>query len=296
MPNAAANQRVKSVGLIAKPRSDRGATLVPELVAWLEARGITVLLDEGAAGYAGRSPALSRDQVAANSQLLVVLGGDGTLLSAARASLRRNGSHDLPLFAVNLGGLGFLTAITIDELYPQLQRALQGDFRVARRRMLHVELWRGEQRIASHEALNDVVLTKAEIARMIDLEVHVDNHFVCVYKADGLIVSTPTGSTAYSLSAGGPIMFPSVAATAITPICPHTLTNRPVIVPDESEIQVIVLYNSPTYMTIDGQVGEILESGDRIICRRSEHCISLVRPPDMMFFDVLREKLKWGER
>jgi len=292
MPSAT----VKTVGLIAKPRSDRGATLVPELIAWLEARGITVFLDEGAAGYAGRSPALSRDQVAANSQLLVVLGGDGTLLSAARASLRRNGAHDLPLFAVNLGGLGFLTAITIEELYPQLERALHGDFRVASRRMLHVELWRGEQRIAAHEALNDVVLTKAEIARMIDLEVHIDNHFVCVYKADGLIVSTPTGSTAYSLSAGGPIMFPSVAATAITPICPHTLTNRPVIVPDESEIQVIVLYNSPTYMTIDGQVGEILESNDRIICRRSEHCISLVRPPDMMFFDVLREKLKWGER
>ena len=292
MPSAT----VKTVGLIAKPRSDRGATLVPELIAWLEARGITVFLDGGAAGYAGRSPALSRDQVAANSQLLVVLGGDGTLLSAARASLRRNGSHDLPLFAVNLGGLGFLTAITIEELYPQLERALHGDFRVASRRMLHVELWRGEQRIAAHEALNDVVLTKAEIARMIDLEVHIDNHFVCVYKADGLIVSTPTGSTAYSLSAGGPIMFPSVAATAITPICPHTLTNRPVIVPDESEIQVIVLYNSPTYMTIDGQVGEILESNDRIICRRSEHCISLVRPPDMMFFDVLREKLKWGER
>ncbi len=296
MNSPAANPRVKSVGLIAKPRSDRGATLVPELIAWLEARGITVYLDEGAAGYAGRSPALSRDQVASQSQLLVVLGGDGTLLSAARASLVHDGERDLPLFAVNLGGLGFLTAIKIDELYPQLERALNGDFRVARRRMLHVELWRGEQRIASHEALNDVVLTKAEIARMIDLEVQVDNHFVCVYKADGLIVSTPTGSTAYSLSAGGPIMFPSVSATAITPICPHTLTNRPVIVPDESEIQVIVLYNSPTYMTIDGQVGEILESGDRIICRRSEHCISLVRPPDMMFFDVLREKLKWGER
>jgi len=288
MPSAT----VKSVGLIAKPRIDRAAKLVPELIAWLEARGIAVFLDEEAAGYAGRSPGLSRDQVAAQSQLLVVLGGDGTLLSAARASLGRN----LPLLAVNLGGLGFLTAIKIDELYPQLERALHGDFRVAQRRMLHVELWRGERHIASHEALNDVVLTKAEIARMIDLEVHVDHHFVCVYKADGLIVSTPTGSTAYSLSAGGPIMFPSVAATAITPICPHTLTNRPVIVPDESEIQVIVLYNSPTYMTIDGQVGEILESGDRIVCRRSEHCISLVRPPDLMFFDVLREKLKWGER
>jgi NAD+ kinase len=292
MSSPTVSQSVKSVGLIAKPRSDQGAKLVPELMGWLEARGIAVFLDEGAAGYAGRSPALSRDQVAAHSQLLVVLGGDGTLLSAARASL----GHDLPLFAVNLGGLGFLTAITIEELYPQLERALRGDFRVAKRRMLHTELWRGERRIFSHEALNDVVLTKAEIARMIDLEVHVDNHFVCVYKADGLIVSTPTGSTAYSLSAGGPIMFPSVAATAITPICPHTLTNRPVIVPDDSEIQVIVLYSSPTYMTIDGQVGEILESGDRIVCSRSEHCISLIRPPDMMFFDVLREKLKWGER
>jgi NAD+ kinase len=290
------NPTVKAVGLIAKPRSDNAASLVPELIAWLEARGTAVFLDEECAGYAGRSPALSRDQVAANSQLLVVLGGDGTLLSAARASLQRNGAGDLPLFAVNLGGLGFLTAIKIDELYPQLERALRGDFRVAQRRMLHVELWRSERCIASHEALNDVVLTKAEIARMIDLEVHVDNHFVCVYKADGLIVATPTGSTAYSLSAGGPIMFPSVSATAITPICPHTLTNRPVIVPDESEIQVIVLYNSPTYMTIDGQVGEILKTGDRIVCRRSEHCISLVRPPDMMFFDVLREKLKWGER
>jgi NAD+ kinase len=287
---------VKTVGLIAKPRSDRAAKLVPELIAWLETRRIGVFLDEGAAGYAGRSPGLSRDEVAAQAQLLVVLGGDGTLLSAARASLGGDLGHDVPLFAVNLGGLGFLTAIKIEELYPQLERALHGDFRVARRRMLHVELWRADRRIASHEALNDVVLTKAEIARMIDLEVHVDQHFVCVYKADGLIVSTPTGSTAYSLSAGGPIMFPSVAATAITPICPHTLTNRPVIVPDESEIQIIVLYNSPTYMTIDGQVGEILETGDRIVCRRSEHCISLVRPPDMMFFDVLREKLKWGER
>jgi NAD+ kinase len=290
------NLTIKAVGLIAKPRIDRAATLVPELVAWLEARGIAVFLDDEAAGYAGRAPGLSRDQVAAQSELLVVLGGDGTLLSAARASLVHDGKRDLPLLAVNLGGLGFLTAIKIEELYPQLERALQGDFRVAQRRMLHVELWRSRQLIASHEALNDVVLTKAEIARMIDLEVHVDNHFVCVYKADGLIVATPTGSTAYSLSAGGPIMFPSVAATAITPICPHTLTNRPVIVPDESEIEVIVLYNSPTYMTIDGQVGEILESGDRIVCRRSEHCISLVRPPDMMFFDVLREKLKWGER
>lgn len=289
------NPKVSAVGLIAKPRSERAATLVPELISWLDQRGVAVRLDEECAIYASRADGLSRAEVAAHTQLLVVLGGDGTLLSAARASLGRDG-RDLPLFAVNLGGLGFLTAIKIEELYPQLERALEGEYRVARRRMLHAEQWRGDRRIASHEALNDVVFTKAEIARMIDLEVHVDHHFVCVYKADGLIISTPTGSTAYSLSAGGPIMFPSVAATAITPICPHTLTNRPVIVPDESEIQVTVLYSSPTYMTIDGQVGEILEPGDRIVCRRSEHCISLVQPPEVLFFDVLREKLKWGER
>ena len=181
--------------------------------------------------------AFSRDEVPHGAQLLIVLGGDGTLLSAARACI---GAAIIPLFAVNLGGLGFLTAITIDELYPQLERALARRF--SRRPPAHAALsscGAGERRIASHEALNDVVLTKAEIARMIDLEVHVDNHFVCVYKADGLIVATPTGSTAYSLSAGGPIVFPSVAALAITPICPHTLTNRPVIVPDESVIQVI---------------------------------------------------------
>ena len=283
---------ISAVGLIAKPRSDRAATLVPELITWLDKRGMAVRLDEECAIYASRADGLARADVAAQTQLLVVLGGDGTLLSASRASLGRN----IPLFAVNLGGLGFLTAIKIEELYPELERALAGDYRIESRRMLHAEQWRGDRRIASHEALNDVVFTKAEIARMIDLEVHVDHHFVCVYKADGLIISTPTGSTAYSLSAGGPIMFPSVAATAITPICPHTLTNRPVIVPDESEIQVTVLYSSPTYMTIDGQVGEILETGDRIVCRRSEHCISLVQPPDVLFFDVLREKLKWGER
>ena len=151
--------------------------------------------------------------------------------------------------------------------------------------------------MASYQGLNDMVLAKAEIARMIDLKVHVDGSFVCVYKADGLIVTTPTGSTAYSLSAGGPIVFPSVAALTITPICPHMLTNRPVIVPDESVIQTTVLGDDQTtYLTIDGQVGALLKKGDIIVCRRSEHSISLVRPSNLLFFDVLREKLKWGGR
>lgn len=282
---------IKTVGLIAKPRADRATTLVPELIAWLEQRGIAVLLDEEAGLYAGR-PGQSREAVAGAAELIVVLGGDGTLLSAARASIGR----DIPLFAVNLGGLGFLTAIKADDIYNQLEHVLRDDYQVLHRRMLHTELWRGDRIAAAHEALNDIVLTKSDIARMIDLEIYVDRYFVCVYKADGLIVSTPTGSTAYSLSAGGPIMTPTVEALAITPICPHMLTNRPVIVPSDSEIQVAVRGQGATHLTIDGQVSENLEPGDRVICRRSAHTISLVHPPGTAFFDVLREKLKWGDR
>jgi NAD+ kinase len=282
---------IRTVGLIAKPRADRAVTLVPQLVAWLEQRGIAITLDEEAGAYAGQA-GQSREDVAAASELLIVLGGDGTLLSAARASIGRG----IPLFAVNLGGLGFLTAIKADDIYNQLERVLRGDAHILHRRMLHTELWRGERKVAEHEALNDIVLTKSDIARMIDLEIYVDRYFVCVYKADGLIVSTPTGSTAYSLSAGGPIMTPTVEALAITPICPHMLTNRPVIVPAESEIQVAVRGAGATHLTIDGQVGENLEPGDRVICRRSAHTVGLIHPPDTAFFDVLREKLKWGDR
>jgi NAD+ kinase len=283
---------IRTVGLIAKPRSEDGPRVVTELIAWLGQRGISVFFDEEAAAYANCEGSLSRSDVAAKSDMLVVLGGDGTLLAAARASI----GLEIPLVAVNLGGLGFLTAIKTEELYVQLERVLEGDYRVSRPRMLHTELWRGESMVSEYEALNDMVLTKSEIARMIDLEVEIDNHFMCVYKADGLIVSTPTGSTAYSLSAGGPIMIPTAEAISITPICPHMLTNRPVIVPDRNTICVTIRGTAPTYMTIDGQVGEQLETGDRIICRRSEYSIQLVRPYNMFFFDVLREKLKWGGR
>jgi NAD+ kinase len=284
---------VRVVGILAKPRSTRAADLLPELLDWLEAHGFEAVLDEKAAAYVGRLDGMSRAEVAERAQLAIVLGGDGTLLSTARAAAGR----DLPLFAVNLGGLGFLTAIKVEELYEQLERALRGDFRIERRRMLHTELWRDDECLASHEALNDMVLAKTEIARMIDLEVRVDGSFLCTYKADGLIVSTPTGSTAYSLSAGGPIMYPTVAAIAITPICPHTLTNRPVIVPDESVVEVTIPPDVPSaYLTIDGQVGELIRQGDRVVCRRSEQSISLIRAPEVLFFDVLREKLKWGGR
>jgi NAD+ kinase len=284
--------KIHTAGIISKPRSEQAARVVPELIAWLAERGIATRVDSETAEYIGRQDALPRDQVAEDAQLLIILGGDGTLLSAARAA----GGRDIPLFAVNLGKLGFLTAITVEELHPQLDLVLAGDYRVSRRRMLHTELWRAGKCAGSFESLNDIALAKAEIARIIDFEVHVDDHSMCVYKADGIIISTPTGSTAYSLSAGGPIVFPTVAALCITPICPHMLTHRPVIVPDDKLIRVTLLSADTTYLTIDGQAGEMLSQGDQLLCRRSEQTVSLIQPPGLMFFDVLREKLQWGGR
>jgi len=214
-------------------------------------------------------------------------------LSAARAIGRR----EIPLFPVNLGGLGFLTAISVEELYPELERALRAEHRIAKRKLMTAEVVRGGQVVASFDALNDAVLTKSSIARMIDLDTYVDEQFVCAYKADGLIIATPTGSTAYSLSAGGPIIFPAVPAICLTPICPHMLTNRPVLVPETSVIRVTSHGpDESVYLTIDGQVGLPIREQDVVVCHSSNHSLLLVRPPRMMFFDVLRQKLKWGER
>lgn len=286
-------QDIKTVGILSRPNVDSAPEVLAKLLAWLDERGIEARLDLVSAGYLGRAGGISRDHVPDGAQLIIVLGGDGTLLSAARAI---NG-RDIPLFAVNLGSLGFLTAITVEQLFPELERLLRGEHRIGIRRMLHCEVFRGDERMAGYTALNDVVFTKMAIARVIDLEVYWDKHFICKYKADGLIISTPTGSTAYSLAAGGPIILPQVAAFAITPICPHMLTNRPVIVPDSGEITVWARSeDDEIYLTVDGQVGQPLKRADRVVCRSSEHTLQLVRPPKMLFFDVLRQKLKWGER
>jgi NAD+ kinase len=285
-------QPIRTVGIVAKPGSTAAVSVVPRLLEWLESRGIGVRMDDHTARYAGRLDSVPRDQVPDGTELVIVLGGDGTLLAAARALAGR----DIPIFPVNLGALGFLTAITVDEIYPELERALRNEYRIAARRMLHCELVREGKTIAQYDALNDVVLTKASLARMIDLETHVDAHFVAMYKADGLIVSTPTGSTAYSLSAGGPIIFPTVDALCITPICPHALTARPVLVPGSSNIKLINLSDDSTFLTIDGQIGEPLLHRDTVLCRASPKSVKLIRPPKMLFFDVLRSKLKWGER
>lgn len=284
---------IRTVGIIAKPGVAEAEHLVPQLMAWLAGRGITVRCDEETAAYAGTHDGMPRENVPEGADLVIVLGGDGTLLSAARAIK----SREVPLFPVNLGGLGFLTAISMDEIFPELERAFRGEHRIGKRKLLEAELLRGDRHIGRYDALNDVVVTKSSIARMIDLDTHVDHMFVCRYKADGLIIATPTGSTAYSLSAGGPIIFPSVAAICLTPICPHMLTNRPVIVPDTSAIRIIVqAEDDSAFLTIDGQIGEPLKKGDQIICRSSNYCLMLIRPPRMLFFDVLRQKLKWGER
>lgn len=284
---------VKTVGIISKPGVPAAGALVPKLMAWLRERNIGIRYDVETAEYAGTSGAIAREEIPEGAELVIVLGGDGTLLSAARAI----GGREVPLFPVNLGGLGFLTAITVESLFPDLERALNGERRIGKRKLLRCQVVRDGNVAGEYEALNDVVITKSAIARMIDLDVHVDQMFVCRYKADGLIVATPTGSTAYSLSAGGPIIFPSVASICLTPICPHMLTNRPVIVPDTSVIRTICqVEGEAAFLTIDGQIGAPLQKDDQIICCASRHTIMLVRPPGLFFFDVLRQKLKWGER
>ena len=284
---------IKTIGIISKPGAHAAVKLVPDLLAWLRQRGIEVRCDEETAAYGPKIEGIPREAVPEGCDLIIVLGGDGTLLSAARAI----GKRETPLFPVNLGGLGFLTAITIDEVFLELERAFRGEHRIAKRKLLNTELMRGGKIVVSYDALNDAVLTKASIARMIDLQAYVDEQFVANYKADGLIVCTPTGSTAYSLAAGGPIIFPSVPTICMTPICPHMLTNRPVLVPETSVIRIISGGpNESVYLTIDGQTGNPVQEGDTIICRSSPFSLNLVRPPRMMFFDVLRQKLKWGER
>jgi NAD+ kinase len=283
---------IKTVGIFSKPRTAAAESVVPRLLEWLTLRNIVCRLDSETASYAGLPDGLTREQVPEGCQLVIVLGGDGTLLSAARAI----GNREIPLFAVNLGSLGFMAAITVDDLFPELERSLAGQHKVSRRRMLSVEIQRGDSVKARYEALNDVVVTKSSIARMIEVDVFVNTHHMCSYFADGLILATPTGSTAYSLAANGPIVFPTVEAVCITPICPHTLTNRPVLVPSDVVITVVNrAEDASAFLTVDGQVGEPLHEGDRIECRTAEHFVYLVRSPHKSFFDVLRQKLKWGE-
>jgi NAD+ kinase len=284
----------KTVGIVSRPRQAEIASVAPKLIEWLEARGLAVLYDRETGSCvtnAGRER--SREELAGAVDLLIVLGGDGTLLSAARSL----GDHPVPILPVNLGGLGFLTSVTLPDLYPILEEVLAGRSRVSQRTLLDTQVLREGKAVAHHLALNDAVLNKGALARIIDLSLHVDGDFVCSYKADGLILSTPTGSTAYSLAAGGPIVYPKVAAFVVTPICPHTLTNRPLVIPDSSHVEISFRAgDEAVFLTIDGQVGVELQRADKISVSRAAHSLRLVRPSRKTYFEILRNKLKWGER
>ena len=285
---------MRRVGIVAKPDAPRAPEVVTRLVDWLTERGIDVTLEKETAGIvpAVRATAANKAELPGLSDLLIVLGGDGTLLSMARAV----GDLGVPILGVNLGGLGFLTATTLDEMLPSLQAAVEGRMVVEDRLMLVARVFRNGTAVCEHMALNDMVITKSAMSRIISLAVSVEGEYATAYRADGLIISTPTGSTAYSLSAGGPILFPTADAIVLTPICSHTLTNRPIVIPASHRIEVTVQSDQEIMLTVDGQVGVGLRERDIVQIVKAAAHIRLVRFPQKDFFSVLRTKLKWGER
>jgi NAD+ kinase len=267
---------VQSVVVVTKPKQPEVARVATELAAWFKARNIQASLEPEAASTA---------------DLVVVVGGDGTLLAAARLV----GDRQIPILAINHGGLGFLTEVTLEEMYPAIEGVLAGHFITERRMMMNVEVTCTNKRTAAYRALNDVVINKGTISRMIEMETCVDGQCVSRLKADGLIVATPTGSTAYNLSAGGPIVFPTMNAMIMTPICSHTLTNRPIVLPPEVKVEIVLAAaHEDVSATVDGQVGTKLEIGDKVTVEKSNIAVKLVAPTDKNYFDVLRGKLKWG--
>lgn len=282
------------VGVVAKPDAPQAADVLRRLLVWLTEHGLGVTLEKETAALvpAAAVAAVRKPDLPGLVDLLVVLGGDGTLLSTARAV----GALGVPILGVNLGDLGFLTATTRDEMFAALKEYLAGQMTVEERMMLTARVVRRGEVVSEHAGLNDVVITKSAMSRIINLKVAVAGEHATAYRADGLIVSTPTGSTAYSLSAGGPILFPTMDAVVLTPIASHTLTNRPIVLPGSVRIQVTLLTDQEVMVTVDGQVGVPLLEHDTVEIRQADARIRLVRFPQRDFFSVLRSKLKWGER
>lgn len=291
---------IHRAGIIAKTGLHEAAQILTELAAWLNAHGIEPVYEERAAALAVNAEGhmtLPAAELPNAVDMIVLLGGDGTLLATAGHIARTN--RPIPILGVNFGSLGFLTEITLPELYGALDTVLAGRAPVEERLMLTAELWQRDTRLQAVPVLNDVVVTKGALSRMTDLSVYVSDQFLAHFKADGLIVASTTGSTAYNLSAGGPIVHPGVDAVVVTPIAPHTLTNRPIVIPAASAL-VIQPITGPerqeVFVTFDGQTGFPLPAGHHIRITRAPHPLRLIRPTTRSYFDVLRQKLKWAER
>ena len=283
---------IKKVGIVVKPNNPEAFATACELSDWLRAKNIEQV---GEPCVWSESPAsdidAERNELAEHSDLIVVLGGDGTMISTARMV----GDHEVLVLGINYGSLGYLTDFRIEEMTPTLEAILSGEYDIDSRVMLHADLWRGDEQVASGRVLNDVVINKSALARIIEIEVRLNGLFVNSFRADGLITSTPTGSTAYNLSAGGPIVYPSMNAVVLTPICPFTLTNRPIVIPDTAVVELkLVNENEGVVLTLDGQIGYPMHSGDCVRIRKSRTTFNLLQPPNRNYFDVLRNKLKWG--
>ena len=290
---------IERVGIVAKQGLSAAAPHLAGVLHWLDKRGIQGILETATAEMADlrNAPVLSRDALAGHVDLLLVLGGDGTLLGmAARVGAL---GRAIPILGVNFGRLGFLTEVTLDELYQSLDAVIAGTAKIHERHLLHATTLRGDQVRDTRVVLNDVVVTRGEISRVIDLEVTVNGQFVTRVKADGIIVASPTGSTAYNLAASGPIVHPEVDAILITPIAPHTLANRPVVIPGSAVVEVRaidMLRPADIFVTFDGQTGHKLEATDAVRITRAETPVRIVSSPSRNYFDTLREKLGWGER
>jgi len=285
---------MKEIGIVTKTSSPHADEVMGKLVPWLTGRGIKVRVQEDYRGLAdGDAIAVTREHVPDGVDLVLVLGGDGTLLSVARLLE----GTDQPILGINLGSLGFLTELGLEELYESLEGILEGKYTIETRVRLEASLHRDGEQIGHYQVLNDVVINKGALARIIDLETFVDDHKVTNYQADGLIISTPTGSTAYSLAAGGPIIEPTLDVIVIAPICPHTLTNRPLVIPGNSRVELCLLSDSgAVFLTLDGQEGTRLQQGDCVRIRTSDRKVNLIRTGGRNFYDVLTAKLHWGHR
>ncbi|PLX93744.1 MAG: NAD(+) kinase [Desulfuromonas sp.] len=284
---------MQKVGIYAKKNHPDAEQIAVDIRDRLEAEQLTVIMEDSLAEQIGQVRGYAEDEIPGQVDLIIVLGGDGTLISVAR----QVGDLPVPILGVNLGRLGFLTEITRTELPEMLERIIRGEFVVSSRMMLDAVIHRNGEVLGEYTVLNDVVINKGALARIIDMHTSVDNDHLTVFKADGLIIASPTGSTGYNLAAGGPIIYPGINSLVITPICPHTLTNRPIIVSDDARIKIEVKFDDDVvFFTADGQVGRKLQPGDLVEVRKSSSRTLLIASPSKDYFEILRTKLSWGER